>query len=113
VVKDKVIKMIGKTISNNIRFFEFTGRWEEDSFLVILSNVDSHKLDLIANKLRLLAEQSSILVDGTLIRTTISIGGVLAESSSTKDSLIKKAENFAHISQEEGQNRVTLSSEEY
>jgi len=113
VVKDKVIKMIGKTISSNIRFFEFAGRWEEDSFLVILINVDSHKLDLIANKLRLLAEQSSILIEDKLIHTTISIGGVLAASSSTKDSLIKKAGNFAHISQKKGQNRVTLSSDRY
>ncbi len=113
VVKDKVVKMIGKTISNNIRFFEFVGRWEEDSFLIILSNVDSHKLDLIAHKLRLLAEQSSILVEDTLIHTTISIGGVLADSSSTKDSLIKIAENFAHMSQKEGQNKVTFSTEEY
>ena len=113
IVKDKVIKMIGQTISNNIRFFEFAGRWEEDSFLVILSNVDSHKLDLIANKLRLLAEQSNILVENTLIRTTISIGGVLAEPSSTKDTLIKKAENLARISQKEGQNKVTLDAKEY
>jgi diguanylate cyclase (GGDEF)-like protein len=113
VVKDKVIKMIGKTISKNIRFFEFVGRWEEDSFLVILSNVDIHKLDLIANKLRLLAEKSSIQVKDKFIHTTISVGGVMAESASTIESLVEKAENLAQLSQKKGKNKVTLSSEEY
>lgn len=111
VVKDKVIKMIGKTISKNIRFFEFVGRWEENSFLVILSNTDIHKLDLIANKLRLLAEKSNIQVEDKLIHTTISVGGVLAEPTSTIDSLVKKAENLAQSSQKAGKNKVTLFPE--
>ena len=113
VVKDKVIKMIGKTISKNIRFFEFVGRWEEESFLVVLSNLDIHKLDLIANKLRLLAEKSSIQVGDKLIHTTISLGGVLAESTSTIESLVDEARNLAQSSQKAGKNKVTLFSEEY
>jgi len=111
VVKDKVIKMIGKTISKNIRFFEFVGRWDENSFLVILSNVDIHKLDLIANKLRLLAEKSNIQVKDKLIHTTISVGGILAEPSSTIESLVKEAEKLAQFSQKTGKNKVSLSSE--
>ncbi len=113
VVKDKVIKMIGKTISKNIRFFEFVGRWDEDSFLVILSNVNIHKLDLIANKLRLLAEKSSIQVEDKLIHITISVGGVMAESTSTIESMVEEARNLAHSSQKSGKNKVTLFSEEY
>lgn len=112
VVRDKVIKMIGKTISKNIRFFEFVGRWDENSFVIILSNVNEHKLDLIANKLRLLAEQSSIQVEDKFIHITISVGGVLADSTSTIQSLINKAENLAHISQKKGKNRVTLHTDD-
>jgi len=111
MVKDKVIKMIGKTISKNIRFFEFVGRWEEDSFLVILSNVDINKLDLIANKLRLLAEKSSMQVEDKLIHTTISVGGVLAKPSSTIESLVEEAKTLAQKSQYEGKNKVTLPHE--
>ncbi|MBD3414397.1 MAG: diguanylate cyclase [Candidatus Aminicenantes bacterium] len=113
LVKDNVIKMIGKTISRNIRFFEFVGRWDENAFMVILSNVNANKLDLVANKLRLLAEQSNIHVDDKFMHTTISVGAVLADSMSTMDSLVKEAEKLAQVSQKEGQNRVTLYSEKY
>ncbi len=108
VVKDKFINMIGNTISKNIRYFEFVGRWNENSFLIILSHVNHSKLDLIGNKLRLLSEKSSMQIRDTLIHTTISIGGVFADSSSTVESLIEKSAKLADLSQKSGKNRVTL-----
>jgi hypothetical protein len=84
-----------------------------EAALVILSNVNIHKLDLIANKLRLLAEKSSTQVKDKFIHITISVGGVLAESTSTIESLVEEARNLAHSSQKSGKNKVTLFSEDY
>jgi diguanylate cyclase (GGDEF)-like protein len=105
---EKIKRVIGLALIRNVRFFEVTGRWDEDKFLMVLLNVDFNTLDLIANKLRLLVEQSTVMAQDKYIHTTVSTGGALARASDTLDSLIKRAEtNLAH-SQGEGKNKVTL-----
>ncbi len=105
---EKIKRVLGLTLIRNVRFFEVTGRWDEDKFLLVLLNVDLNTLDLIANKLRLLAEQSTVMIQNKYIHTTVSTGGTLARSSDTMDSLIKRVEtNLAH-SQSMGKNHITL-----
>lgn len=75
VVGDKILRMTARTLSNNIRFFDVVGRWQGEQFLIIIFNIDEHKLDLVANKLRLLISQSNIQVENKLLSVTVSIGG--------------------------------------
>jgi diguanylate cyclase (GGDEF)-like protein len=108
---EKIIRVIGLTLTRNVRFFEVTGRWDEDKFLMVLLNVDFNTLNLISNKLRLLVEQATILTQDKYIRTTVSTGGTLARPSDTLESLINRIEtNLAH-SQSKGINKVTLHLE--
>lgn len=108
VVGDKLLKMISQTLSSNIRFFELAGRWEEEKFVVVLLNIDLEKLDLVANKLRLLVEQSSLREADIFIKTTVSIGATMAKSRDTTAGLIERAEKLAKHSKWLGRNRVSL-----
>ena len=107
-VGDDILKTIANTLANNIRFYEFIGRWEEDKFLVVLVNADNTKLDLIANKLRLLIEQSNVRVRDTLLRTTVSMGVTLARPRDTVETLVSRAEKLCDQSKLLGKNMVSI-----
>ena len=111
VVGDKLLKMVGQTLANNTRFFEVTGRWNGEKFVVVLLNVDSEKLDLVANKLRLLVEQSHLRELDAFIKTTVSIGATLAQFTDTTASLTERASKLADHSKWLGKNRVSLKIE--
>jgi diguanylate cyclase (GGDEF)-like protein len=112
VVGDKILRMTARTLSNNIRFFDVVGRWDGEQFLVIIFNIDDHKLDLVANKLRLLVSQSNIQIEEKLLAVTVSIGGSIARLRDNSDTLIQKAEKFLKNCKEKGRNRVCCQFED-
>lgn len=111
-VGDNLLRMTARTLSNNIRFFDVVGRWEGGQFLVIIFNVDEHKLDLVANKLRLLVSQSNVQIENNLVAATVSIGGSVARLRDNSDTLLQKAENFLKICKKKGRNRVCCKFED-
>ncbi len=110
VVGDKMIRMISHTLGNNIRLFEMVGRWSSKKLVVILFNVNATKLDLIANKLRLLVEQSNIRHYDKLLTTTISIGATLAHSTDSAETIINRTKKLSDQSKKTGKNRVSISA---
>ena len=109
VIKDRIFQTISLTLSNNIRFFEVLGRWEEDEFVVVLLHIDEVHLELVANKLRLLVEQSTIRTKDILLKPTVSVGATLAHTHDTLEILINRAKKLADQSKKLGKNRVSLT----
>ena len=108
---DQALRVVSQTILNNIRFFDIIGRWDSDEFLVIVLNVDENKLDFVANKLRLLVENSNIIMDEKLARVTISVGATLAYRVDSLEILVNRAESLMKHSKWLGRNRVSLKVE--
>jgi len=88
-VGDEVLKMVANTLKHNVRSSDFVGRWGGEEFIIILVNIEKSHLQQIAEKLRLLVETSYFSADGTLVRVTVSIGGVMAETSDSVESYSK------------------------
>ena len=109
VVGDKMLRMVSRTLTANIRFFEVVGRWGGEEFIVILLNLNDTKLDLVANKLRLLVEKSNIREHDKLLRATVSIGATLARSSDSIETLTARARKLADQSKRLGRNRVSTT----
>jgi diguanylate cyclase (GGDEF)-like protein/PAS domain S-box-containing protein len=105
---DQVLRAVAQTITNNIRFFDILGRWESDEFLVVVLNVDENKLDFVGNKIRLLIEKSSVLVDSQLVRVTVSVGATLAFRVDSLDVLISRARSLMDHSKWLGRNKVSV-----
>lgn len=106
---NRILRTVGQTLINNTRFFDIVGRWEEDDFIVTILNITQEKLDVVANKLRLLVSQSSVLYKETVIFSKISIGATLAAPKDTLGSLIKRGEALKNHSKKLGGNRVSLT----
>jgi len=107
-VGDEVLKMVAQTISNALRPFDHAGRWGGEEFLAIVSNVDMRGLEAIADRLRLLVQNSSIKAGGNTIRVTVSIGAAYAVKEDTPESIPKRADALMYQSKLAGRNRVTV-----
>ena len=105
---DRVLKVVANTLANNIRVFDVAGRWGGEEFIVIIVNVSEDKLFLIAEKLRMLVEGSSMSIGSDTISVTISLGATPAKPSDSVDTLVGRADQFMYRSKNFGRNRVSM-----
>jgi len=105
----KLIRMIARTIHKNIRYLDVVARWENEEFLICLLNIDENRLDIVANKLRLLVAESYITIETGLLNATVSMGATLVQRFDTVESLVKRAEQLMLHSKWLGRNKVSLT----
>jgi diguanylate cyclase (GGDEF)-like protein/PAS domain S-box-containing protein len=108
---ESVLKMVTMTLLNGIRSSDVVGRWSDKQFMVIVGDVNEHQLNFVANRVRMLAENSAIFSNGAELRTTVSIGATLAQSGDTAYTLLKRAEDLMRMSSRSGKNRITIDAE--
>jgi diguanylate cyclase (GGDEF)-like protein/PAS domain S-box-containing protein len=112
VVGDKILRMVARTLANNVRFYDIVGRWAGEQFIVLIFNIQETKLDLVANKLRLLISQSNIQVGTKLLSVTVSIGATVALLRDNARSLLDRAEKLMRHSKQGGRNKVSITLED-
>jgi len=105
----KLIRMIARTFQKNMSYFDIVCRWENEEFLICLLNIDENRLDIVANKLRLLVAESYITVETGLLNATVSMGATLVQRFDTIESLVKRAEELMLHSKWLGRNKVSLT----
>jgi len=105
----KIVRTVARTLQKNIRFFDIVGRWGPEEFLVVLLNIDEGRLDIVANKLRLLVAESYITTETGMLNATVSMGASLVLRYDTVDSLVKRGEQLMMHSKWLGKNRVSMS----
>jgi diguanylate cyclase (GGDEF)-like protein/PAS domain S-box-containing protein len=103
---DRVLRMVAKTASQNLRSSDVIGRWGGDEFLTIISNVDQSQLERVANKLRVLIEQSQLETPAGTIRVTISGGCSLARDKDSLKGLVKRVDDLFYKSKKSGNNHI-------
>lgn len=105
----KIVRTVARTLHKNIRFFDIVGRWGTEEFLILLLNIDEGRLDIVANKLRLLVAESYITTETGMLNATVSMGASLVLRYDTVDSLVKRGEQLMLHSKWLGKNRVSMS----
>jgi diguanylate cyclase (GGDEF)-like protein len=110
-IGDKVLKMVGRTLSSSLRSYDILGRYGGEEFFAIVANVDSAQLYSFADRLRLLVEQSSLTTGSDTVSVTISIGATLARSNDTLDTVIKRADRLMYHSKTAGRNRISTEQQ--
>jgi diguanylate cyclase (GGDEF)-like protein/PAS domain S-box-containing protein len=89
---DAALQMIGRTLVQSIRPFDFTGRWGGDEFICVFENITLDTLNMLSERSRALVAQSHMPVSDTRIGLTVSLGGTLAKSGDTFESLVARAD---------------------
>jgi diguanylate cyclase (GGDEF)-like protein/PAS domain S-box-containing protein len=104
---DKVLQMVGRTLSAGLRYFDVVGRWGGEEFLSVIANVGERELADIGERMRILVEHS-MLSDPVSIAVTISIGGAMAAAEDTPESLVHRADEKLYQAKKSGKNRLCI-----
>jgi diguanylate cyclase (GGDEF)-like protein/PAS domain S-box-containing protein len=108
---DEVLKMVTKTVMLGIRIGDSVGRWGGEEFVAILSNVEEGQLRLVAERIRMLVEKSSLPLGSDTVQVSVSIGATLGRRGDKADSLMKRVDQLMYRSKLSGRNRVTVDSD--
>jgi len=105
-VGDEVLQMIAKVFNNSCRDNDVIGRWGGEEFIGVFENVDENKLIEIANRIRMLIENSELNLEERKIKVTISIGVSLIKEGDSVETLVKRADEGVYLAKKNGRNRV-------
>jgi diguanylate cyclase (GGDEF)-like protein/PAS domain S-box-containing protein len=105
---DAVLAMVAGTLRNALRPFDHLGRWGGEEFLAIVRNVDAKALQSLANRCRMLVEQSYLTINNAPLRVTVSIGATIAEPDDNSKTIVNRADKLQYASKNAGKNRVTI-----
>jgi diguanylate cyclase (GGDEF)-like protein/PAS domain S-box-containing protein len=109
-VGDRVLRMVARTLSSNLRSHDLLGRYGGEEFVAIITNINMAKLHSFADRLRLLVEKSGLDTEYGAIRVTVSIGATLVRQADTAEAAIKRADLFMYNSKIGGRNRVSIDT---
>lgn len=108
VAGDAALATVAKTLSNCLRASDVVGRWGGDEFLAILPGITREVLAKASEKFRTLVAQSTVPVDDSQIRVTISVGAAMVAPRDSPESLLNRADQYLYTSKQSGRNRVSL-----
>ncbi|MGD0566639.1 MAG: sensor domain-containing diguanylate cyclase [Candidatus Goldiibacteriota bacterium] len=107
-IGDRTLKVVARTILNNLREEDFVGRWGGEEFVATISNVDNKALYAIAEKLRKLVANSHINSGSGEFNVTISVGATMAKRGDDAAAIVKRSDILMYSSKNEGRNFVTI-----
>ena len=111
---DKVLVAISAAIQAAIRQSDVFGRVGGEEFAVVLPNVGHREATAIAERVRSSVEKLAVFLDdGTVLRTTLSVGVAHASAVGTNlDQMIAVADRALYVAKGEGRNRVAFLRDE-
>ncbi len=104
---DEMLTMVSKTLLSNTRSNDFIGRWGGDEFVVVVTAAEEGSLAAIAERFRMLVEQSSLKVEARDHRVTVSMGVTLSRPGDTAESIVQRADGLMYRSKAAGRNHLT------
>ena len=105
---DVVLKTVAQTLLKSCRSFDLVGRWGGEEFVCVISKVkDADQLASIADRLRVLVENSWLPLTDCSLHITISLGVTLARLQDSPETLIQRADDLMYRSKTAGRNRAT------
>lgn len=105
---DMVLRAISKTFLNNLRGDDVIGRWGGDEFIAAFSGIDEEGLKKVAEKLRMLVENTLVDIKNEHLKVTISIGAALVTPEDDLSTLIKKSDTLLYKSKKNGKNCISI-----
>lgn len=104
---DKLLQMVALLLHKNVRVNDFVSRFGGEEFAVILPETSLNSARSVAEKLRLVVEQTGLQHDKESIKVTVSLGvGEAARRDETIEKLVAKVDAALYQAKQNGRNRV-------
>lgn len=107
-VGDLVLRMVAQTLVKTLRSLDVACRWGGEEFVILVPNITHESLGSMAERLRMLVENSWIDHDGKLIKVTASFGGAVSKTGELPASVVTRADRQVYKSKESGRNCVNF-----
>ena len=107
---DAVLRMVSQSLANGLRRGDIPVRWGGEEFLALLPGIDEAGLAAVAERVRMLVQNSWIQEGETQVRVTVSVGATMAVPSESPGNLADRADRLMYISKSAGRNRVTTDT---
>ena len=109
---DKVLREVAKIMKNNVRQSDTISRIGGEEFAVIMPNIRYHLAKEVMERLRADIEKSSISIDNTELRVTVSIGTAVSEPHHMikVDELYNLSDQALYQAKNSGRNKVVIDS---
>ncbi|GAB4300162.1 MAG: GGDEF domain-containing protein [Desulfuromonadia bacterium] len=104
---DDLLITVARSIGVSLRKVDIVARWGGEEFLVILPVATEEMVKRVAERIRILVENSSIDQGGGRLRVTVSIGATISRPDDTWETIVGRADSLMYESKRGGRNRVT------
>ncbi|MEI2716598.1 MAG: GGDEF domain-containing protein [Candidatus Nanopelagicales bacterium] len=109
-IGDKVLRMVARTLANGLRPGDLPCRWGGEEFIAILPETQEDGTARVAERIRMLVENSWLPRDDQQIRVTVSIGATVGHRGESADEVIERADRLMYASKQNGRNQVHTDS---
>ena len=107
-IGDKVLKSLAKSLTNSVRKNDVVIRYGGEEFIILAFDVDLEALSVMAEKTRVMVENSSVREENEDIHFTISVGATMIQPQDSLSGAIKRGDEYMYESKKNGKNRVTI-----
>jgi len=104
---DDVLVMVAKSISFSLRKMDVVARWGGEEFIVILPGATKVVSKSVAERIRILIENSFLLLGEDKVHVTVSIGATISRPDDTAETMVSRADRLMYLSKSRGRNLVT------
>lgn len=109
---DDVLKMTAKSIAYSLRKMDVVARWGGEEFIVILPGASNVIIKSASERIRVLIENSFLVVKDEKLSVTVSIGATMSRTDDTVAAIVSRADERMYLSKSRGRNRVTVAEDE-
>lgn len=107
-VGDVVLQMVAKTLTAALRPLDVVCRWGGEEFVILVPNISSAALPGLAERIRMLVEQSWATQGQERISVTASFGGAISLDGEDAASVVARADKQVYLSKDSGRNCVHI-----
>jgi diguanylate cyclase (GGDEF)-like protein/PAS domain S-box-containing protein len=103
---DSVLEAVALTLRNNLRSYDFLGRWGGDEFIALLAKADFDSAFAVAERCCGLVRSSLVDYHGQSIRPVVSIGVAVTRPGESVSDLLSRADALLYAAKKMGRNRA-------
>lgn len=108
---DETLRMVSKSLLHCSRSFDTVGRWGGEEFLAVIINVDEERLYNIAERYRVIIENSRLDICDRQVNVSVSLGATLARKGDNLESLVRRADSLMYASKAAGRNCTSMDAD--
>lgn len=107
-VGDRALNMVAKTLTAGLRPLDVTCRWGGEEFVVLINDATNEVLETLAERLRMLVEQSWMNHQNKKVQMTASIGAALSGLEEPALSVVQRADKQLYLCKKSGRNCIHM-----